>query len=55
MPKLLKPKCIACGGIGKSSKGKKCVPCRGMGRKQKSQTEGYFDLIKGGKVSTLEK
>lgn len=27
----LKPKCIACGGSGKSSVGLRCTPCQGQG------------------------
>lgn len=32
------PKCIACKGTGKNSKGNPCYPCKGTGRKQPKLT-----------------
>ena len=41
------PKCIACKGSGRNSEGGRCFPCKGTGVKQMSQTEGYFQIIRG--------
>lgn len=50
MPKLPKPKCIACGGTGESSRGKTCAPCNGTGEAKFRRPRGKHKVGKSGKV-----